>query len=193
MIALINFGIIFQPEKNRREKKLGYYEIDHIDNPYILTIAANPKEYFEMFEDKNINKKHKGIKKGSSGLGFENFSQRMKSLNNFDTFEKPPGDSKEVSRFIVKAGEIRKETVVKNKFSQINNKRLYFPDGILSLPFHHPNLKELNEFKKKKGQKIKKYLWNKKEKLLEIEKKSVKEYSTPVFVSSDFNDSSKIF
>ena len=103
-----------------------------------------------MFEDKNINKKHKGIKKGSSGLGFENFSQRIKCLNNFDTFEKPLADFKEVSRFTVKAREMRKETVVKkNKFSQINDKRFYFPDGILSLPFHQPKLKELNEFKKK--------------------------------------------
>ena len=66
-----------------------------------------------MFEDKNINKKHKGIKKGSSGLGFENFSQRIKCLNNFDTFEKPLADFKEVSRFTVKAREMRKETVVK--------------------------------------------------------------------------------
>ena len=44
---------------------------------------------------------------------------------------------------------MRKETLVKSNFSQINNKRSYFPDGTLSLPFHHPNLKELNEFKKK--------------------------------------------
>ena len=25
--------------------------------------SCNPKEYFEMLEDKNTNKKHKGIKK----------------------------------------------------------------------------------------------------------------------------------
>ena len=43
--------------KSKNEKKIGYFEIEHIDNPCILTIAANPKEYFEMFEDKNINKK----------------------------------------------------------------------------------------------------------------------------------------
>ena len=153
---------------------MGYFETEHIDNPCVLTIAANPKEYFEMFEDKGIYKKHKGIKKGSSGLGFENFSQRIKSLDNFDTFEKTPADFKEVFRFTVKAGEIRKETVVKNKFSQINDKRFYFPDGILSLPFHHPNLKELNELKEKKGQKIEKYFWNEKEELLEIEKKVLK-------------------
>ena len=62
-----------------------------------------------MFEDKNINKKHKVIKKGSSGLGFENFSQRIKSLVNFDTFEKPPVDLKEVSRFSVVADEMEKK------------------------------------------------------------------------------------
>ena len=73
---------------------MGYFEIEHIYNPCILTIAANPKEYFEMFEDKNINKKQKGIKKGSTGIGFENFSQRIKLLVNFDTFEKTPADFK---------------------------------------------------------------------------------------------------
>ena len=73
---------------------MGYFEIEHIYNPCILTIAASPKEYFEMFEDKNINKKQKGIKKGSTGIGFENFSQRIKLLVNFDTFEKTSADFK---------------------------------------------------------------------------------------------------
>ena len=68
----------------------------NIDNPCILTIAGNPKEHFEMFEDKNINERHKGIKKGSSELSFENFSQRIKPLANFDTFEKTPADLREV-------------------------------------------------------------------------------------------------
>ena len=69
-----NFGA----RKQQKRKKLGYFEIKHIGNPCILTITANPKEYFEMFEDKNINKEHKGIKKGSTVLGFENFSLKIK-------------------------------------------------------------------------------------------------------------------
>ena len=113
----------------------------------------------ELFEDKNLNKKHKGIKKGSSGLGYENFSQRVKSLVNLDTFEKPPHDSKKVSKLSVVAGEMVKTTVVKNKFSQLNDKRFYFPNGIVSLPFYHPNLVKINEFKQKKGQRIEKYFW----------------------------------
>ena len=53
----------FSARKEHKRKKLGCYEIERIDNPCILTIAANPKEYFKMFEDENINKKHEGIKK----------------------------------------------------------------------------------------------------------------------------------
>ena len=108
-------------------------------------------------------------------VSFENFSQRIKSLENFDTFQKTP--LKEVSRLTVKVGEMKKETVIKNKFSQINDKRFYFLDGILSLPFYHPNLKELNKFKEKMGQRIEKYFWNEKEKLLEIERKALKNNS----------------
>ena len=121
--------------KESRRKKLGYYETENIDNPYIRTLAVNPKECLEVFKDFRLNKKHKGIKKGSTGLGFENFAERIKSLINFDTFEKPPADKKEVSRFSVIQGEMIKKTVVKNKFSHLNDKRFYFPDGIVSPPF----------------------------------------------------------
>ena len=118
----------------------GYYEIENIDNPCTLTLAVNPKEYPKLFKDKYLNKKPKGIKKGSSALGFKNFAQRIKSLLNFDTFEKPPSDQKQVSRLTVVAGEMVKRTMTKSKFSQLNDKRLYFPDGIVLLPFSHPNI-----------------------------------------------------
>ena len=65
-------------------------------------------------------------------MGFENFAERIKPLVSFDTFEKPPAEYKEVSRFSVVQGEMVKKTVQKNKFSQLNNKRFYFPDGIVS-------------------------------------------------------------
>lgn len=46
------------------------------------------------------------MKKGSSGLGFENFSDRINSLINFDMFQKLPVDFKEVSRLTVSDGEM---------------------------------------------------------------------------------------
>ena len=80
----------------------------------------------QLLEDKQLNNKHKGIKKWSRGLGFENFTNWITSLVNFDTNKKTPYDSKQVSRFSVVGGKMVKTTVTKNKFSQLNNKRLYF-------------------------------------------------------------------
>ena len=51
----------------------------------------------------------------------------------------------------------KKQTVVKSKFSQIKDKKFYFPDGIVSLPLSDLSLKELDHFKQKKGQRIERY------------------------------------
>ena len=112
------FWEIFGDRREQKRKRLGYFEIEHIDNPCILTLAVNQKKYLKLLEDKNLNKKHKGIKKGSTDLGFKNFAQRINLLVSFDTFEKPPADSKQVSILAVVDGEIGKTMVVKNKFSQ---------------------------------------------------------------------------
>ena len=93
---------------------------------------------------------------------------------NFDTFEKSAAEFKEVSRLTVDHGEMVKKTVIKTKFSQLNDKRFYFPDSVLSLPYGHPNLKEIYAFKQEKGQKIEKYFWKEKEKLFEMEKNALK-------------------
>lgn len=64
-------------------------------------------------------------------------------------------------------------SVVKTKFLQINDKRFYFPNGVLSLPFGHPSLEQISELKAEKGQKIEQYFWEGKEKLLEMEEKAL--------------------
>ena len=52
-------------------------------------------------------------------------------------------------------------SVMKTKFSQINDKRFYFPNGILSLPYGHPSFTEISDFKTEKGQKIENQRWKK--------------------------------
>ena len=74
----------FNSRKENLHKCLGYFEIENIDNLCILTVACNPKEYFELFENNKVNKKHKEIKKDSSGMNFENYVSRLVSLTNFD-------------------------------------------------------------------------------------------------------------
>ena len=49
------------------------------------------------------------------------------------------------------------EEIVKSKFAQINDKRYYFCDEIVSLPFFHPHLKEIMEFKLEKRQRTEIY------------------------------------
>ena len=74
-------------------------------------------------------------------------------------------------RISVKKGEMTTYKTTKTKFSQLNDKRFYFPNGILSLPFGHLSLKEVDKYKKNKGQRMEKYFWSKKESFLELEKK----------------------
>ena len=63
--------------------------------------------------------------------------------------------------------------IIKSKFSQLNDKKFYFPSGILSLPFGHLSLKEVDEYKRNKGQRIEKYFWTEKENLFVLEKKAL--------------------
>ena len=80
------FGLNLVFKNQNYKNVLGYFAVENINNPCHLTIACNPKEYFEMFEDKEVNKKHKGIKKSSSGMCFENFAVRIVSITNLDHF-----------------------------------------------------------------------------------------------------------
>ena len=59
------------------------YEVESIDNPNIVTLTVNPKEYFEKYKDKCFNKKHKGIKKDTPRMHFEAYANRVISLNDF--------------------------------------------------------------------------------------------------------------
>ena len=44
-------------------KRVGFFEIENIDKPNVITIALNPKEYYKRFSNHSDNKKHKGLKK----------------------------------------------------------------------------------------------------------------------------------
>ena len=122
-----------------------------------------------------INKKHKEIKKGSSGINYENYAERIKPLYDFDTYKKSKADSKNLVRISVKKGEVTTYTKKKNKFSQLNDKRFYFPSGIISLPFGHKYLEEIDDYKNEKGQRTEKYFSKEKTRLLELENNCLKE------------------
>ena len=39
----MGFGVFLRQENHISKKKLGYYEIEHIDDPCILTLVVNPR------------------------------------------------------------------------------------------------------------------------------------------------------
>ena len=47
----------FKCRNKSTKKKVGLYEVESIDNQNMITLAINPKEYFEIFKSKEINKK----------------------------------------------------------------------------------------------------------------------------------------
>ena len=72
---------------NCQNQKLGkqdsLFEIENIDKPNIITIALNPKEYYERFNDHSDNKKHKGLKKSTPDMDFDFYSARLSDLTEY--------------------------------------------------------------------------------------------------------------
>ena len=55
------FKDIFGSRKDSRQKKLECYEIENINNPCLVTLSMNPKEYLDLLKDMLRNKKQKRI------------------------------------------------------------------------------------------------------------------------------------
>ena len=75
-------------------------------------------------------------------------------------------------RLQVKNTEMKMTSVNKVKFAQLNDKRYYFSDGIVSLPFGHPILDKIREYKLNLKD-IKYKIKDEKEKLLKDENEAV--------------------
>ena len=153
------------------KKQMGLFEIEHIDNPNVCTITVNPKEYFEKFKNKDINKKHKGVRKGTRGMLFENYANQIKRLR-YDLDISPSVQRIKQKRFEVRNTNMKMTTVNKVKFARLNNKRYYFSDGIVSLPFGHILLEKARQYKKQLT-KIHKEIDNEKDAILQLENEAV--------------------
>ena len=85
----------------------------------------------------------------------KNYAEQIKPIIDFKSYQKPRADKKSVTRIWVKKGEMTTHLTKKNKFSQLNDKRFYFPNAIISLPFGHLTLNKIDEYKKDKGERLK--------------------------------------
>ena len=141
-----DFWKTFQVQNKKKKKEMGLFEIENIDNPNNCTIAVNPKEYFEKFRNRDINKKHKGVRKNTKGMDFERYANRIKDLR-LDLKSEIEKEKVIQKRLQVKNTEMIMTSSNKVKFAQLNDKRYYFSDGIVSLPFGHSLLEKIREYK----------------------------------------------
>ena len=81
----------FGVQDKKLKKQVGIFKIESINKVNVITIALNPKEYYERFDDHSDNKKHKGLKNSTCGMDFDSYSSRLADLNEFskEFFKKP--------------------------------------------------------------------------------------------------------
>ena len=78
-------------------KVMGLYEVESLDNANLCTIAINPKEYFEKFKGRKINKKHKGVRRDTPGMTFESYAERISSLRQLNTKSEKKVNTKKIT------------------------------------------------------------------------------------------------
>ena len=79
-------------------------------------------------------------------MNFESYAMRINMLRESD-------DQKEENKIVQKRLQVKNTnmtmtSVNKVQFARLNDKRYYFSDGIVSLPFGHPTLNKVREYKK---------------------------------------------
>ena len=75
----------FNCQNTDLKKRVGYFEVENIDKANIITIALNPKEYYERFVDTTDNKKDKGLHKSTPGMDFDSYSSCLSDLTEYYT------------------------------------------------------------------------------------------------------------
>ena len=63
----------FNCRNKKLKKNVGLFEI-------VITVALNPKEYYQRFINHSDNKKHKGMKKLTPDIDFDSYSNRLSDL-----------------------------------------------------------------------------------------------------------------
>ena len=144
-----------------------------LDKPNVCTMVVNPKEYFRKFKNNTINKKHKGVRRGTPGMDFESYADRITPLRSLDC-QKDEREKIIQKRLQVKNTNMIMTNVNKVKFACLNDKRYYFSDEIVSLPYVHPLLKQVREYKKSLPDAIHVCIVKEKDKLLELENKAAR-------------------
>ena len=135
------------------------------------------------------NKKHKGLHKSTTGMDFDSYSSRLSDLTEYYTefLTKPnPVNRIEQKRFQIVNESMQMKTVSKVQFGQLNDKRLYFSNGITSLPYCHLSLETVRK-QENKYCNIYKVILTKKDEFLKEEDKVIQNNTRLDILNRIFN------
>ena len=68
----------------KHEKTNGTLRNRKLSNANICTIVVNPKEYFEIFKNRTLNKKQKGVGRETKEMNFQSYAERIAILKGPD-------------------------------------------------------------------------------------------------------------
>ena len=113
------------------------------------------------------------MKRDTPGMNFEAYSQRMCSLHEFCSNQKPKRIKQK--RFQIIKSNMQMICINKTQFPGVNDKRFYFHDSIVSLPFRHFLLNKVREKKEKYKTEIQHGIQSKKYNFLKEEAAAVRQ------------------
>ena len=144
-------GEFFEQFGKRNEavwKQVGLHKFENIKQGIICALCINPKEYFELYGIYyETNKKHKGVKKGTKGMDFNNYASRILTLEEAEEGTKRFNKKQKQTWFQNKKSIMVTVTIDKSEFGQLNNTCYILPDRISSLPYTHLALSHIETFK----------------------------------------------
>ena len=109
-------------------------------------LRPTKKSILKIFKNITLNKKHKGVIQDTKGMNFKSYAERIATLKQPDEER----NKKQIvqKRLQVSNNEMKMTSVNKVEFASLNDKRYYFLDGIMSLPYKHPLLSKIRQIKK---------------------------------------------
>ena len=108
-----DFWAQFDVQNKKLKKQVGLFEVENINRANVITIAINPKEYLEEFDDYSINKKHKGLKKGTRGMNFDAYCSKLETISEYFNYQVEPTKKIKQKRFQVINDSMQMRTVNK--------------------------------------------------------------------------------
>ena len=102
-------------------------------------------------------------------MDIQHFGKRINSVRKIEHFGQLKRENLLQARFALKNNEMSFQEVNKSNFFQINDKRYYFEDGVVFLPF----LLKIVKYKAEKKQSAENYIFLNKKNLLKMEKKAL--------------------